>query len=227
MADLAFTGDPKEPLIWVVFNDNMIDGMGQEAYFGGDHMVPPGDLDFSSLAAHEVIHGLGFMSAAWSDNNFGNFEAGWYPRIWDRFLADGTTGDLWTEMTLAEREAAAKSNNLVWIGPNATAANGGVNPRIYSDPWLDAVRWGSALIHFDEATYGDYSGGGELMTPYSGGPLGAGVFSPMTLGALKDMGWTLASQPVPEPSTLMLIVFGAGAIAWRARKRKQGSKRAA
>ena len=126
-------------------------------------------------------------------------------------------------MTGAEREAAAKSNNLVWIGANATAANGGVNPKIYSDPWLDNIRWGSSLIHFDEATYG----AGELMTPFSGGPFGGGVISPMTRGALQDMGWTLAPQAVPLPSTFALVIVGAGAIVWHRRRRKQESKRAA
>ena len=87
--------------------------------------------------------------------------SGGIPIIWDRFLADATTGQLWVDMSPAERASATIGDNLVWIGPKIYA------PTTYQG--------GSGLHHFDEGTCGSYFDPGELMTPFSGGPGGEGA----------------------------------------------------
>lgn len=88
---------------------------GPGFYYGFDHNVPPGGIDFINTFMHEVAHGLGFQ-------NFANEATGALPlNQADVFMAN--TRDLnfdkqWDELTRPEIIRSAISNGrVVWSGP--------------------------------------------------------------------------------------------------------------
>ncbi|HSE24172.1 MAG TPA: PA domain-containing protein, partial [Pyrinomonadaceae bacterium] len=92
---------------------------GSPWYLGFDNNHGDG-TDLVTVLLHEFGHGLGFQS--FTDVTTGAFDTG-FPSIFDRFLRDNTTGKVWTNMTNAERAASATNDgNLVWTGPQVTAA---------------------------------------------------------------------------------------------------------
>jgi len=92
---------------------------GSAWYLGFDNNHGNG-TDLISVLLHEFGHGLGFQS--FTDVTTGALDTG-FPSVYDRFLRDNTTGKLWTNMTDAERAASAiNDGNLVWTGPQVTAA---------------------------------------------------------------------------------------------------------
>lgn len=88
-------------------------------YYGLDGNTPAGQVNFLDVAMHEFGHGMGFQ-------NFENEAAGTFfngvPDIYSTFTFDNTTGKVWTEMTVAERQASALNyGNVVFTGASATA----------------------------------------------------------------------------------------------------------
>lgn len=87
---------------------------GRGWYYGLDHNVPPGDIDFLNVVMHEIGHGLGvqgFESLTTGAVFFGN------PSIYSHFMRDNTLGKQWVEMTDAERLfSATNTGNVVWNG---------------------------------------------------------------------------------------------------------------
>jgi len=200
------------PHISIEFGSVYIDGAGSEFYFGTDGAVGGGEFDFATVAIHEVMHGLGLVSLATEDGPF--FDFGFpglnQPHIYDHFVYDPVTGKTLAQMTNAERAVAITSGDLVWNGANAVAANGGVMPSIYSpSPYAP----GSSISHWDENTYPN-----ELMTPFLGFGESIHSLSPITIGALRDIGW----HATPEPGTLTLVgvVYGLGLVRRRRRRRR-------
>ena len=166
-------------------------------YYGTDGNVGF-NVDFVSVALHEIGHGLGFFSLIDSADGsyFELLPSIRFPSIYDRYLTTGATGGQSLDtMTDAERLAAITSGNLYWDGPQAVAMNGGVRPRIYAPATFAA---GSSLSHVDEGTYP-----GDLMSPFFG--LGEVRHAPsaIDIGMLSDMGWTI----VPEPSAGLSAVL--------------------
>jgi len=77
----------------------------------------------------------------------------------------------------------ALTSNLVWSGPKAIAANGGIKPKMYTPAKYES---GSSVSHLDEATFSS-AGVNSVMTPN----LDAGeVFrepGPLLLAMMEDM----------------------------------------
>ncbi|HEX7771987.1 MAG TPA: hypothetical protein VF435_06165, partial [Pyrinomonadaceae bacterium] len=125
----ALTGtDPSpNPEISARFNINIGNAGcldGTHWYFGFDGNEGFNNIDAISVFLHEFAHGLGF-------SNITNTQTGVFfnnaPSSWDRFLRDNSSGKFWIDMTAAERAASAINNgNLVWAGPQVTAAVPGV-----------------------------------------------------------------------------------------------------
>ncbi|MBV9868811.1 MAG: hypothetical protein JO316_25990 [Abitibacteriaceae bacterium] len=168
-------------------------------YYGTDGHPPPGDIDFYSVILHEFGHGLGFIDSV---NQDGSFALNGNPDIYDTFLANGPAlgATRLTALSQSARAAAVVSNALFFAGPNANAANGGSNARIYAP---NPYEPGSSVGHLDEATY---HGINELMTPISSGvthdpgPVAMGVFHDIGWGNGGGGGTTPTPTPTPPPT---------------------------
>jgi len=175
---------------------------GSHWYFGFDGNEGFNNIDAVSVFLHEFAHGLGF-------SNITNTQTGAFfndtPSVWDRFLRDDTTGKFWVEMTAAERAASATNNgNLVWAGPQVTAAVPGVlvngfdsanRVRLYAPSTFEP---GSSVSHFDKSASPNL-----LMEPNITPALDHSVAPPndLTFLLLRDIGWNTASPtPTPTPS---------------------------
>jgi len=116
--------------------------------------------DLSSTVLHEIGHGLGFLSNAEYDKFFGT---GYLiqPTPYDAYvqLSDGR---LFTDFCARSVELGkAMTSPLFWAGSQATAANNGVKPKLYSPKPYEE---GSSITHLDEATFAS-SGTNSTMTP--------------------------------------------------------------
>ena len=151
-------------------------------YYGLDGQAG-GDIDFLTIALHEIGHGLGFLDTV--DATAGTFQLD-DPSILERMLARPEIGAL-SALLPAERLAAIVApGDLWWSGPAVVAFNGSPLPVYTPDPFQP----GSSIAHWNT------NPPGELMAPFYSGPnhdFGA------LLPALVDMGWTLAgAAPTPR-----------------------------
>jgi hypothetical protein len=106
----------------IVFMNSDIDlgclGPGTSYYYGLDGNQPPNQVDVAPVVLHEVGHGLGF--ANFTDERDGELIQG-FPSIYDVFTLDEDTGKLFSDMSDAERVAAAKKPfDVTWTGANVT-----------------------------------------------------------------------------------------------------------
>jgi hypothetical protein len=92
-------------------------------YYGLDGAEGPSQIDLFPVVLHEMGHGLGFASFV---NPTNGVELNGMPDIFGYYSLDMSSGLHWSDMTNGERVASAINTfNLVWDGPNATAAVGG------------------------------------------------------------------------------------------------------
>lgn len=93
-------------------------------YYGLDSNAPFGTVDFLSVIAHELGHGLGFAANVSSAS--GGFFGG-RPNAFSSFIFDTELGLPWTELTSAQRFTSSRNDpNLTWNGPAVTNAVDGV-----------------------------------------------------------------------------------------------------
>ncbi len=195
-------------------------------YFGTDGNPGAGQYDFVSIFLHEIAHGLGILSLSEIENGEGSFgyvDASnvWplpisfpfpvlegLPSIWDTYIRNGN-GDFLTDTLIFPNPSTNlatqfKSNNLFFTGPNATASNWGVNPKMFAP---STYAYGSSLQHLNESTF-PLSGGNSLMTPYFSA--GEVEHSPggILMSALEDIGWTTNVIGIEEiPANFALQLF--------------------
>ena len=167
----------------IVFNSD-IDGnaLGTVGFYYGTDGNAGSDIDFVTVALHELGHGLGFIdfiepvSGAW-------FQGG-IPSTYDRNLVELGVAQF-DAMTNSQRKAALTSNDVFFNGPLVTAAHGDPAQIYAPNPY----ETGSSISHFDPSLTPD-----ELMEPiYTGVNHNLGL----TLPALFDMGWP---APTPTPT---------------------------
>ncbi|MFC5480919.1 PA domain-containing protein [Massilia suwonensis] len=114
---------PGEPHIIARFNSRL--GLfpdclpGPGFYLGLDNNAGEA-IDLVTVLLHEMAHGLGFQT--FTDDETGA-EINDIPSVWDHFLIDNRSEQLWVNMTPEQRVASAISvNGLSWNGPIVTAA---------------------------------------------------------------------------------------------------------
>lgn len=107
---------------------------------------------------------------------------------------------LWEELT----------PGTVFLGTNATTANGGVNPPIT----VDKGHWASSLSSNNYYT-------GAVQQPALSPFIAKGerkMLTDLDTAGFQDLGWTI--NPVPEPTTIILMTVGISMLGLRRRTRK-------
>ena len=153
-------------------------------YYGLDQN-PGADLDFVSVALHEVGHGLGFLTLVGVAN--GALLQG-FDDAYMVHLERHSTGLTYPNMTDAERASANVSNgDLHWTGANVIANSGGLTSGV--EPVSGHVEiyapnpseGGSSLSHFSTTLFPH-----DLMEPFYTGA----VHDPgLSLQLMYDLGW--------------------------------------
>ncbi|MGH7885830.1 MAG: InlB B-repeat-containing protein [Thermodesulfobacteriota bacterium] len=195
------------PDITARFNSSLDDGaggcFGNTEWYYGTNASPGGDIDFVTVALHEMLHGLGFSSFISSS---GALQSG-FPGTYDLFLYH--SGLIVNFSTNSERAACLTAGpNLVWDGNNLkTFINinnitqgiaGGSRARIYAPSTYNS---GSSVSHFDTSL------NTEIMEPSYSGPNHNLDF---TLALMEDIGWTLVSGTSPGTFALTVSKNGEG-----------------
>ncbi|MFC4932172.1 PA domain-containing protein [Massilia sp. GCM10023247] len=182
---------PGEPHIIARFNSrlglfpNCLPGSG--FYLGLDNNAGPA-IDLVTVLLHEMAHGLGFQT--FTDNETGAEIQG-IPSIWDYFLVDNRTEQLWVNMTDAQRAASSISGDrLSWNGPVVTAAV----PQVL-DPRSRLSISGSAA----GSAAGDYNVGDASFGP----PLGPTPVTGQLMPVVEQQDGTgLACAPLSDTNAL-------------------------
>lgn len=186
-----------------------------EVNFGNDwaygDSVGSDEYDFRSTMMHELLHAYGFLS--YFDRPGLNNGTIW--TVFDKYIATNSKTAVINPGTYKygtgfNPNLTGGGGGLYFIGPNAVAAYGGPVPLYTPSPWES----GSSVSHLDDNTF---TGGGSVMmnAMTDSGP-GIRTLSPVELGVLKDIGYTVKS-----PSAAGLLMFGA--VFLRRRKRTSGA----
>jgi hypothetical protein len=180
--------DPTEPTntyeIIANFNSNYANW-----YTGTDGSPGPGEYDLMTVVLHELGHGVGFAGSASYSSGAGSLYDP--PFVFDCFTADGANVSLLTYANPSTALGTAfTGNNIHFGGPNAVAAGGGYNAKLYAPATWSS---GSSYSHLDDATYDGTPH--ALMTHALGA--GEAVHDPglITMGILTDTGWNGGAIP--------------------------------
>ena len=165
--------------------------------------------DFESIAMHELLHTFGFLSNI--DEAGSNTGKVW--TVFDSYVVNsaGTrviNSGNYTWNSAYNSNLTGGNGGLYFGGPNAVAAYQALVPLYAPNPWEP----GSSLSHLDDNRF---SGPNEkLMNAESGVGPGIRVISPIELGILTDIGYTVTSG---SGTPALLFV---GFIALRVRRRR-------
>lgn len=165
-------------------------------YFGEDANTPSGQIDFVSVALHELGHGLGFIGSVRGDSDAESASWGFgsqgYPIIYDRFTEDGSARSIINTSVYGNPSQAlygavtGQEGGVFFTGTDARNVNEGSPVKLFSpSQW----QGGSSYSHLDQQTFTNTEN--ALMRPsidaafaiHSPGPIFCGMFS--------DMGWPL------------------------------------
>ena len=206
----ALTGEdqvPGEPDIVARFNSTRSDW-----HFGEDP-APSGTIDFTSIALHEIAHGLGYIDFfyrigtqiagyGFDFDDSGQVEAderapGPFAR--QLFLRSGSGGAFLTDESAFSNPSrplgdALTSEQLVFDALQSVRAarlsDGPAPPKVYAPSTFQP---GSSISHLDEQTYPP-SSDNALMTPQIGTAETHRRPGPVVCGQLWDLGWTLGPE---------------------------------
>ena len=157
------------------------------AWYFGTGQPPSNQIDFTSVALHELGHGLGLLGTMTKEGAIGSYglnAAGDHPLVFDGLVRTPERRLLDFPNASTALGSALTGGALSWTGPLGTTAAGG-NPRMYSPrTWEE----GSSFSHLDERTYPPGTPD-SLMTPVL--QAGEAIRDPgnIALGMLMDMGY--------------------------------------
>ncbi|MBJ7385334.1 MAG: hypothetical protein JHC55_12690 [Mycolicibacterium sp.] len=162
--------------------------------------VGPDEYDFASTAMHELLHSFGFLS--YIDARGKNTGRSWTSM--DRFIVTSTgakpigSGYRWN--TAYDGNLTGAKGGLFFGGAHAVAAYGGLVPLFTPNPWES----GSSVSHLDDATFTDANQ--MMMNAKTDTGLGIRVLSPVEVGILRDLGFTVVPQTSTVAMAAMLLV---------------------
>jgi hypothetical protein len=195
LADALFGADlnPGNPDIFAQFNSNLNGNpacLGGIGWYYGTDQNPGSDIDFISVVAHEIGHGLGFQTFQSSAGVwFGGFLDTYGTNMFHNFAIPAA----YPSMTNAQRAAGNIGDpNLVWNGACVkavantilTAGAGGAGRARLHGP--NPFQNGSSLSHWSPALTPN-----QLMEPFY---TGANHNVALELQLLKDIGWQLVPK---------------------------------
>jgi hypothetical protein len=160
--------------------------------------------DFTSTVMHELLHTLNFNSSV--DKAGENGGENW--SVFDSFIVTSDRKKpIGTEDSPFEWNAAYDPNltggngGLYFGGANAVAAYGKLVPLFTPSVWDS----GSSVTHLDDATFTDANQ--KMMNAYTPHGPGVRVLSPIEVGIMKDLGYTVV-VPQPQTSSYALALVG-------------------
>lgn len=159
--------------------------------------VGPDEYDFTSTVMHELLHSFGFLS--YIDERGKNTGRSWTSM--DGLIVTSTgarpigSGYRWN--TAYDGNLTGAKGGLFFGGAHAVAAYGGLVPLFTPNPWES----GSSVSHLDDATFTDANQ--MMMNAKTDTGLGIRVFSPVEVGILRDLGFTV----VPQTSTVAMAAM--------------------
>jgi hypothetical protein len=169
-----------------------------------------GQYDLESVALHELTHTLGFLS--YTDQPGSNTGTTW--TVFDSFLvnADGTKviGSNYIWRSAYTPNLTGGNSGLYFSGTDAVAAYGGLVPLYTPSSWES----GSSISHLNDRTF--TGSNRKLMNAQVFSGRGIRTLTPVELGILADLGYTIA----PQPGTAALAFVGVFFLR-RSRKREQ------
>lgn len=165
-------------------------------YFDTDAETPSGEIDFVTVALHELGHGLGFIgsvvgdpdaqSASWGFGNQG------YPFIYDRFAEDGSGRSILNTNIYDNPSQAlygavtGQEGGIFFTGTTAQNINLGAPVKLFSpSQW----QGGSSYSHLDQQTFTNTEN--ALMRPSIDAAFAVHSPGPVFCGMFGDMGWPL------------------------------------
>ena len=152
----------------------------------GSGPAPRDTYDFTSVVAHEIGHGLGFLGGTALSGRDDSLRLVDRPAVYDRFAENGAGKAL---LSYADPSAALRtqltSGNVFFDSPAVRNANGGRPAELFAPSRFQP---GSSYSHLDEARFGAGSAN-ALMTPRIG--TGETVRTPGPVGnaLLRSLGW--------------------------------------
>jgi hypothetical protein len=169
-----------------------------------------GQYDLESVALHELTHTLGFLS--YTDQPGSNTGTTW--TVFDSFLvnADGTKviGSDYLWRSAYTPNLTGGDRGLYFSGTDAVAAYGGLVPLYTPSSWES----GSSISHLNDRTF--TGSNRKLMNAQVFSGQGIRTLTPVELGILADLGYTIA----PQPGSAALAFIGVFFLR-RSRKREQ------
>lgn len=150
---------------------------GSAARGGGDHRR-------RSVALHELLHALGFLTGT---GNPGALDLNW--TVYDSFLSTAAgvrviAGDYTVDAGYLP-DFTGSGGGLYFAGPNAVAVYGAPVPLYTPATWAT----GSSVSHVNQL-------GGYVMNPFSGYGLEVRVLTPVEIAILRDLGYTVRDTPL-------------------------------
>ncbi|PZO42431.1 MAG: hypothetical protein DCF19_07540 [Pseudanabaena frigida] len=191
-------------------------------YYGTDGITPFSQYDFVSVVLHEIGHGLGFTG--FYGSNGALCCGATFPSIFDTYMEDAGGTKITQLSSDAARSSTFVSNSLYFNGTNANAANGNTRVNLYAPTTFSD---GSSIYHLDDTAYSSTSN--ALMTYSIPNGTARHTIGDVTLGILKDEGWTLQVTAVPFdftplPAILIIGMFAGWSAYRRDRQRKSQDK---
>ncbi len=170
-------------------------------YGWGYNTVTGGQYDFRSTALHELLHTYGFLSVV--DRAGNNSVPTWTE--FDRHIVTSTGTPVFdgnTFKTAYNSNLTGGGGGLYFGGENAKAANGGNPVKLYTpNPWES----GSSMSHLDDYTFTGVLE--KLMNATSDTGLGIRTLSPIEIGIMKDLGYTMVSQSTGVAVLVISLMF--------------------
>lgn len=179
-------------------------------YYGFTGPVPSGEIDFAQIALHEIMHGIGFLKGM---NKNGEFplrtiqEGGEtfdvkVQRIYDEQLYSETDDDLLINLTSSKRAAAIISGTgLLWEGTDGGRVRNCSFGQRMAELKSDSAKAGDGKPRLHAPS--TYTSGGNVSHVHDNAEDLMEAFIPapknmnLTLGILKDMGWSVSADGFP------------------------------
>ena len=162
LCDCNLNGTSSDIEVWI--------NPGQNWNFDPDSDPSASEFDLTTVILHELIHGLGFTLGFNGDQ----------PGIWWNFV--NINGE-----SIFSLESESIEGNATFCGVNAQLEScNGLTP-LYNPSEFQP---GSSISHWDESSYppGDWN---SLMTPALNPGEQVHTLGPLTIGALRDVGWVM------------------------------------